>query len=252
MRGTMIAVATLMVLVRPSAAAESLDGAELGGAIRTLVLAALPDPLVEQSFNWGHQERVAVGVKWVRKGILLKPELMKKFHHDGAWRKIAVRADHPEQTLQARVRDVRAAESGKVLFGVELSLPVNLKFEQQLWRAGTRWYSGETRARAKVHLALVCESATRFERPSGAILPDIVYRLRINEARLTYSDCVVEHTAGVGGDAAKLLGEAIHETVKQWKPALERTLLEKANAAIVKAGDTKEIRIGLSKLLDRK
>ena len=63
---------------------------------------------------------------------------------------------------------------------------------------------------------------------------------------------MVEHTAGIGGDAAKALGEAVVHTVKQVKPQLERDLLAKANAAIVKAGDTKEIRVALGKLLEGK
>jgi hypothetical protein len=33
---------------------------------------------------------------------------------------------------------------------------------------------------------------------------------------------------------------------------MERDLLAKANAAIVKAGDTKEVRVSLSKLLEKK
>jgi hypothetical protein len=36
--------------------------------------------------------------------------------------------------------------------------------------------------------------------------------------------------------------------VTQWRPSLERDLLEKANAAIVKAGENKEVRLSLAKL----
>jgi hypothetical protein len=38
----------------------------------------------------------------------------------------------------------------------------------------------------------------------------------------------------------------------QWHPSFERDLLAKADAAIVKAGDTKEIRIGLSRWFGKK
>jgi hypothetical protein len=40
--------------------------------------------------------------------------------------------------------------------------------------------------------------------------------------------------------------------VKQLKPSLERKLLEKGNAAIVKAADSKEVRVSLTKLLGGK
>jgi hypothetical protein len=226
------------------------SSAELGGILRSLILPNLPSPLVEQSFNWGHQERVPVGVRWEKKGILLKPEVMKKMHNDGVWRKIAATADNPQATFQLTVSEVKSLSPGTMTFAVRLVLPVNLKFEQQLWRSGDRLYSGETRARCKVALALRCESTTRTEKKPNALLPDVIFRLRVVEAQLNYSDFVVEHTAGVGGDAAKILGNAVHDAINQWKPSLERKLLEKANAAIVKAGDTKEVRLGLSKLFE--
>src|SRR5690348_4312788 len=92
----------------PRARAEDLpSSAELGGILRSLILPNLPSPLVEQSFNWGHQEKVPIGLRWERKGILLKPEVMKKLHNDGVWRKIAVTADNPQATLRLDVSDVK-------------------------------------------------------------------------------------------------------------------------------------------------
>jgi hypothetical protein len=90
---------------------------------------------------------------------------------------------------------------------------------------------------------------SRLEPNPKSFFPDIVFRVRVTDARLTYDNVVVEHTLGVGGDAAKLLGDALLDAVKQWKPSLERDLLIKANKAIIKAGDTKEVRISITKLL---
>jgi len=59
----------------------------------------------------------------------------------------------------------------------------------------------------------------------------------------------VDHILGIGGDGARILGDALIEFVKDIKPELERDLLEKGTRAIVKAGDTKEIRISLEKLI---
>ena len=247
------ALLVTLLLVRPASAQAdlALSAAELGSTLRSLLLPCLPNPLVEQSFDWGKQDWAPVGVEWKKKGILLKPEIMKQLRNEGHWRKIAIVATNPEKSLKLDVKNVKLPEPKRLTFAVDLEMPVKLKFEQQLWRSGHRLYSGETRARCTAVLHLECESVTRTEKKPGALLPDVVFRMRVLEAKLSYRDFVVEHTAGVGGDAAKLLGEAVHETVKQWKPSIERNLLEKANAAIVKAGDTKEIRLGLSKLLDR-
>ncbi len=40
--------------------------------------------------------------------------------------------------------------------------------------------------------------------------------------------------------------------MKQWKPSIERDLLDKASNAVVKTADTREIRIGFSSLLKKK
>jgi hypothetical protein len=77
----------------------------------------------------------------------------------------------------------------------------------------------------------------------------VVVRLRVTEAQLFYEKLVVEHTAGVGGDAARILGDAVIDTVRRVKPDLERDLVAKANAAVVKAADTREVRLSLDSLL---
>ena len=48
------------------------------------------------------------------------------------------------------------------------------------------------------------------------------------------------------------MGDALHDTIKLWLPSLEKDMKEKAQQAIVKAGDTKEVRLGLGRLLDGK
>ena len=48
---------------------------------------------------------------------------------------------------------------------------------------------------------------------------------------------------------AKVLGEVMLGAVKAAKPNLERELAAKINAAVVKAGDTKEVRVSLADLL---
>jgi hypothetical protein len=99
-----------------------------------------------------------------------------------------------------------------------------------------------------VKLTLHCEAITKVV-PGGALLPDAVFRLRVLHSDFRYDNLVVEHTAGVGGEAAKLLGEALHGGLRRLKPSLERSLLARANAAVVKAGDTQEVRLSLSNLL---
>ena len=242
---------SLAFVCSAATAAEPPAADELASVMRTLLLTAMPAPLVEQDFDWGRQRMVPVGVRWERQGLLLKPIKLEKMHNDGSWRRIRVEADDADKNLTVAVKNVETGAAGTSTFVMTVILNARIKFEQQLWKGGTRLYSGETRARCRPTLTLKCESTSRVEK-TGSFLPDVVYRLRVLEAKLNYDDLVVEHTAGVGGDLAKILGEAVIESVKKWKPSLERNLLEKANRAIVKAGDTKEVRLGLSKFLGSK
>jgi hypothetical protein len=226
--------------------------AELSESLLGLLRANMPAPLFDKGYNWGKQREVIVGVKWKREGLLLKPETIKKLHNDGVWRKIRVEADAPDKLLQLSLTDLKQIEEGKVTFQINVVQPVHIHFEQQVWESGIRLYSGSTRARCKVGAILKCEMLSKVEFKNGLFLPEISFRTRVTEAKLGYDDLVVEHTLGIGGDGAKLIGEAVIETIRQAKPSLEEELLLKGNKAIVKAGDTKEIKLGLSKLVKTK
>src|SRR5262249_32535898 len=115
---------------------------------------------------------------------------------------------------------------------------------------GTRLYSGSVRARLRLKLNLRCEVTGRLE--ANGLLPEAVIRLRVVGSDVGYENFVVEHIPGVGGEGAKVLGNAAHASLAQWRPSLERNLAEKANKAILKAADTKEVRIGLASLLGKK
>ena len=249
--------AVLLALAAPAAAAppstpvDPPSAAELASIMRTLLKSALPTPLIAKDYNWGHQKEVWNGITWEKDGILRKPHNQKKLKNDGIWRRIRVEAVDPDKNLTMVIKNVRQPEKGKVTFDMIVTLPTRITFHQQAWVRGTRLYSGETRARCRPILALKCESTSRVEK-GGGFLPDVVFRMRVLDARLGYDDFRVEHTAGVGGEAAQLLGDAMLDTVKLLMPNAEKDLKEKAQKAIVKAGDTKEVKLGLGKLFDGK
>jgi hypothetical protein len=227
---------------------DPADAAQLADTLRTLLLKYAPDPLVQSSHGWGGQKEYPVGGRF--RGGRGEPVTEKK--NDGTWRRVAVRASNPAQSLTVALKDVASPEPGKLTFTAHVHVDCDIKFEQQVWKKGVRLYSGETRGRCHAAAALKCEVTTRTEPRPGSFVPDVVFRVRVTEAQLFYDNLVIEHTAGIGGDGAKLLGDAVIHAVKQAKPSLERDLLAKANAAVVKAADTKEVRVSLGKLLEGK
>ena len=210
---------------------------------RALLLQPLPDPIVVSPQGWGNQKEVMVG--------RLRGNPTKEMRNDGTWRRFTVRAPNP-WSLALGITEAAYPEPGKATFTAMIGLDCDLKMEQQVWRNGHRLYSGETRGRCRAALMLKCEVTSRTEKNPDSILPDVVFRARATEAQLFYEDLVIEHTAGVGGDAARVLGDAVISAVKQAKPQLERDLLIKANAAIVKAADTKEVRVSFEALVSGK
>ncbi len=154
-------------------------------------------------------------------------------------------------TLVLDIRDVRKPTPGKTAFTVFLMFDANILLERQTWKLGLRLYSGSTRARVRFRLTLDCEAETHIEK-NGGWIPDAVFRLRVLKSDFRYDNLVVEHTAGVSGEAAKLLGDVMISTVRQVRPSLERKLSDKANAAIVKAGDTKEVHVSLLEMMNGK
>jgi hypothetical protein len=223
----------------------------LAASLRGLLVEAVPSPLFEDESHWGGQKTVTTGVKWRGKGLQVHPEPQYAAKNHGRWWKVRVTADHLADRLTLEVRDLDRSEPGKLSFTACLAFDVRVDYDRQIWDEGMRVYSGSLRARARVKAAIRCEVVTKVE-SNGGLLPETVFRFRVLKSDAGYENLVVEHVAGLGGEAAKLLGEAVHEGMKQWHPSLERRLLEKANAVIVKAGDTKEVRIGVSSLLGKK
>jgi hypothetical protein len=237
----------------PIPAEKAADAQPLADTFQKLLLANLPDPLVQSNHHWGEQKEVAIGVRWEKKGVIrYRPEVMKDVKNDGHWERVTVTAVDPEKKLKLTVANPRTPEAGTTLFDAVVQSDVRLKYEQQRWALGKRFYSGETRATCTAAVTMVVELTSRNEYPPGAVLPTVVLRVRVTEAKLTYWDLECEHTLGVGGDAAKLLGKAVHEVMKKVKPDMEQGLLDKANAAVVKAADTKEVKVELGNLLSGK
>ncbi len=247
-------VGLLLAAMTPSAKSAPADApspSELSTILRGLLLSALPNPIVGQDLNWGHQKKVVNGITWKKSGILFKPHKQEKLKNDGVWRRIHIEAVNPEKTLTVNVLNIQYPQKGAVTFDVLVTVETRITFQQQLWLAGTKFYSGETRATCRPLLLMRCESTTRTQK-SDSFLPDMVFRMRVTQAHLSYDQFRVEHTAGVGGDMAKVLGETAHNLLNQLRPSIERNMLDKASQAIVKAADTKDVKLSLGKLFEGK
>jgi hypothetical protein len=220
----------------------------LAGNLRAFLLKALPDPLFEDDKHWNLQKPVRE-TKWRGQGIHVHPETQEVLKNDGHWWKVRVTVPNAADTLVLDLRDMQQPEPGRLTFTTFLALDAHVDYDRQNWRHGHRLYAGSVRARLRLKLTLHCEATGRLE--GNGFLPEAVVRLRVVQSEAGYDNFVVEHIPGMGGEMAKVLGDACHAGMQQWHPSLERNLLARANEAIVKAGDTKEIRVGLASLLGK-
>jgi hypothetical protein len=251
---TIQAAVALAAPAPPADPATVLGGsspAELATSLRSILLTFLPTPLYQDHKHWGGQKEVLRGLKWKGEGLDFHAEAQRSLKNDGLWWRVEVTAPDVEKALVLEVRDIRKPEPGKMTFTAFVAFNTEIEYERQRWDAGRRLFSTSIRGRARVNLTLHCESTLRFE-DKGKLIPDTIFRLRVTSSDFGYDSLVFEHVAGVGGEAAKLIGDVARANVHLWRPSLEHRLIEKANDAIVKAGDTKEVCIGLGKLLDQK
>lgn len=220
----------------------------LSGSIRGYLVRSLPNTLYEASPGWGNTKKGVSAIKWKGQGFGVHPEVLRGDQNDGTWKKVRVSSDNLADTLIFDLRNLQRPQPGRITFDVFLSFDARVDYRQQNWRTGFKFYDGSVRASLRVRLNLKCDVTTRLE-PNGTILPDAVIRFRFTSADLRYDHLVVEHINGVGGELAKLIGDAAKGAIRQWRPSLERELLAKANTAIVKAGNVKDVRVSLIKLL---
>ena len=231
-----------------AALAGSPSTSALADNLRAVLLDVMPDPLYQSDSHWGGQRLVTDRLKLHAHGLHVSVEAVKALKNDGRWWKVKATGVRLPDTLALELRDVRRGDDGRTTFTAFLAFDARVEYDQENWERGLRLFSGSAAARMRVNLTLRCEATMKLE-PNGTLLPDAVFRLRATEAKLGFDHFELEHIAGVGGDLAKLIGEAAKAALEQWRPSLERNLLNKADAAVVKAADTKEVRVSVMKLL---
>lgn len=219
----------------------------LAGSIRGYLLRAMPHPLYEHWKDWGRTRPTARGIRWHG----LRPEVRYAPKNDGKWQHLVFLADRPADTLIFDIRNLHQPEPGRIKFQVFLAMDARVLYEQQNWENGIRLYAGSAQAKFRIQATLYCEIAYKVQL-GGLLLPEAVVRLRVERADVQYDNFVTEHLAGLSGEAAKILGDAIRGGLHKWHPALERDLLAKANAVIEKSADTKAVRLSLQELLKKK
>lgn len=210
----------------------------------------LPDPLAQTSENWGKQKEVQ-GTRRRIKDWRLISEPYHEWRNEGQWRRLTLRVPDRNK-LHVGVRDIEFPRPGS-LRGTVLVVAdeVALQLEQQQWCNGLRLYGCDIRAHSKVGLTVKAEVTSRQERPPTALLPTYVLAVRVYQVRLDYDQVVVDRILGLDGKAAKVVGDGIREAIRRFKPDFEEQLRQRAEAAIIRITDNRQVHLTLDEWLRR-
>lgn len=237
------------VPAKPEAKTDAAEAEAVAKLLRDLVKKNLPDPLTKSDKEWGKQ--VAVVVRH-REGFRMWSAPVQEMVNDGLWRRFDVRIPDPD-TITLDVTELTHPEKDKINITVKATCErVDLHLEHQLWRNGRRLYGGETRAHCKAGIVIKAEVETKTEFKNGGLVPDLTIKFKATDAELSYDELVIDKAAGFDGPVMKALAEQVVQTVKTVKPDLEKDLLEKANAAILKAAGTREFKVAMGKVTEIK
>lgn len=222
--------------------------ASLSKALHKLALANLPDPLVKSDNGWGKQKEFVAGAVMLRNTKKFGPDAPRVLVNDGLWRRITVTARDPGETLGVAIGELVRSDASTAHLVLDAHMDIDFRVEHQLWKRGHQLYSGETRGHCKAGVRLKAEVVSTTTKVAGSFFPEVVLTVKATDAKLFYDKLIIDHTAGLDGEDAKKAGEFVLDLVKGVKPDLEKQLLDKANAGIVKAASSKEIKVPLDKL----
>lgn len=225
------------------------EAAALAKTLRGLMLDKLPDPLVKANDGWGSQKEFVVGAVMLRNPKKFAPEVPRQMFNDGLWRRVTIQARKPAETLGVGIPELVRPTLETARLALDVEMEIDFRVEHQLWKRGHELYSGETRGHCKAGLKMKAEVTTHLEAKQGAFLPEITLVIKVTDAKLFHDKIVIDHTAGLDGEDARKAGDFVLEVAKVVKPDLEKQLLDKANAAIMKAVGSKEIKVQLDKLV---
>lgn len=225
------------------------EAAGIAKMMREMALQKMPDPLLKANDGWGKQKEFVVGRVILRNPKKFGPDAPTEMVNEGLWRRFTLTARDPDKTFAVGFSELVRPAADTLNVTLNVAMDINFRMEQQLWLRGRQLYSGETRGHCKsaVQLKAVVTHKTEFK--PGSLLPEIALKITTTDAKIFYDGLTIDHTAGLDGEDAKKVGDLVIDLIKKVKPDLEGQLLEKGNAAIVKAAGTKEIKLELDKLM---
>ncbi len=183
------------------------------GAATEALVEALNGPPYTFGSNWGNQitTRTADGGRWVWEGAKshFETHYREDNRNDGVWTRGSISLEDPAHEMIVNFSDFKATPRLlEVSFQIYARAMLRAQAEARSYRYGVELGAISTGARAVVSVNLTLrvylyDNATRLG--WQVVAPD-----------LSYSDVTLDKLGYMGGEAAKVLGDAITGSIKQF------------------------------------
>jgi hypothetical protein len=207
---------------------QILEGA-LSGAVREALIESLAGPPYPFANKWGNQITIKTpdGGHWVWEGV--KSRFETHYREDrlnhGLWIRGTVALENPAQELFLNFSDFSSAPRLlEVTFKVYARAMFRANAEVREYNHGAHLFSVNTGARAVGHLSLTMKvyltaNATKLG-------------WQVVNSDLSYSDVTLDRVGTMGGESAKIVGDAMTGSFKQFFASKREKMLADARTKI--------------------
>jgi hypothetical protein len=210
---------------------ERLLEAALSGALKEALIESMAGPSYPFEHNWGNQITIRTpdGGRVVWEGIKSRFETHYREDHlnHGLWIRGTVAIENPAQELVLNFSDFRPAPGLlEVTFKVSARAMFRANAQVREYNHGAHLFSVTAGARAVGHLNMTMKIS----------LTDNATRLswEVVESDLTYSDVTLDRLSAMGGESARVLGDAITGGFRQFFASKRAKMLADARNEISK------------------
>jgi len=205
---------------------QILEGA-LSGAVERALYFELRDLRSEFSNNWGNKISVWTGkTKVVWQGIRSRVERINDELDHGLWTRGWVRIENAADELDVKFRNFRKTPGKLQLrFQIYVRAMFRGQIEARQYNHGVGLWRATSNGRARGHIFLNMR----------VHIDGTELRWEAENVDIKYSDVAVDRVGHVGGEAARVVGNAFTGAIKKWFADKEREAVSKAKRAVDQA-----------------
>lgn len=202
--------------------------------LSSMIRRNLPEDYVDDR-KWDRQKEVWDGLDVHREGLRIKTKRKTKMVNAGTWTRYKIALVDPEENLEIDFHRLTPLGDGRIAFGVTVECPLDVFGRLSRWVRDVQVISLSANVDAACRLAL--EGTVRLRMNLVKLIPDISVEPHVDVAHVELTHYRVRRISQVGGDFAKLLGDALKQRVDEKLEDYNDKLVDKINQQIDKHHD---------------